>query len=291
MSATAIPIAAPQGPSRKKVLLSVAAMVITAGTVYAWSLPGLMMEWWTNDDYSHGLLMPFAVAYLIYEKRGAWAKLRLHGHWSGFVVIALSQAIQFVGFLGAEFFLQRTSFVLLIAGVVLFVCGWEFLKEVSFILLMILLTIPLPALIFNAVALPLQLLASRFSEIALTMLNIPIYREGNILQLPNLTLSVAEACSGIRSLMSLITLGVMISYFLSGQWWMRALMIFSTVPLAIAANVFRVAVTGVLARYYGEKASSGFFHTFSGWVVFVIAFVVLISELRILNQFGRRNAA
>jgi exosortase len=291
MSATAIPITAPPASSRKKVLLSVAAMVVTASAVYAWSLPGLMMEWWTNDDYSHGLLLPFAISYLIYEKRAAWSKLPLRGHWSGLILIALSQVVQFLGFLGAEFFLQRTSFVVLIAGVVLFVCGWEFLKEVSFILLMIVLTIPLPALIFNAVALPLQLLASRFSEMALTMLNIPIYREGNILQLPNLTLSVAEACSGIRSLMSLITLGVMISYFLSGKWWMRAVMIASTIPLAIGANVFRVAATGVLARYYGEKASTGFFHSFSGWVVFVIAFVVLTAELRLMNRFARRQTA
>jgi exosortase len=291
MGTTAIPAVSPDKSVRNKLLLAVSALIVTAAAVYATTLPGLVMEWWTNDDYSHGLLLPFVVGYLVFEKRKTWSTLPMQGSWWGLVLILLSQFVQIVGFLGAEFFLQRSSFVLLIAGIVLFVLGWEFLKEVSFILIMVFLTIPLPAIIFNAVALPLQLLASKFSEMVLTMLNIPIFREGNILQLPNLTLSVAEACSGIRSLMSLITLGVMMAYFLSGHWWMRACMIASTVPLAIGANVFRVAATGVLARYYGEKASTGFFHTFSGWVIFVIAFVVLTIELRLMNRLAQRRTA
>jgi exosortase len=147
-----------------------------------------------------------------------------------------------------------------------------------------LLTVPLPTLIFNQIALPLQLIASITSERILNLLNIPVFREGNILQLPNITLSVAEACSGIRSLMSLITLAVMLAYFLPVRWAWRLLFVASAVPIAIVANSMRVAGTGILARYWGQAAAQGFFHSFSGWLIFVVAFAMLMLEMTVLTK-------
>jgi exosortase len=264
-----------------------AVLLVAVVVVYGRMLGNLAVEWWKNDDYSHGLLLPFALGYLVYQKREYWATLPIAGSWLGLVVVLFSQVVSLTGFLGAEFFLQRTSFVILIGGAVLFLFGWKHLWESAFALLLLLLAIPLPVLIFNAVALPLQLIASSCSEAALQLFNIPVFREGNILQLPNVILSVAEACSGIRSLMSLITLGVMMAYFLPVNWWLRCLFVISTIPIAILANAFRVTGTGVLGRFYGEAAAQGFFHTFSGWLVFVLAFAVLLGEVALLMKIKR----
>lgn len=258
--------------------------------VYGQILADLVREWWTNDDYSHGFLVPLAVAYLLYEKRHELAEIPAGTSWFGFIAVLLSQVVLLVGFLGAEYFLQRTSMVLFIGGVVLFLKGWRYLGAVFFGLVLILLAIPLPAIIFNAVALPLQLLASSWAESFLRVCQIPVYRDGNVLQLSSQLLNVTEACSGIRSLMSLVTLAMMLAYFLPMRWWARLAFIATSVPIALAANAFRVGGTGLMARWFGQEAAEGFFHSFSGWVVFVVAFVILLGELMLLQRLaGNRS--
>jgi exosortase len=263
------------------------ALIVSTAVLYARITRDLIEDWWRSDDYSYGLLLPFALAYLIYEKRSELARLAERPSYLGLAVIVLSQLISLIGFLGAEFFLQRISLVLLLAGVVLYVYGWAHLREAIFALTLILLTIPLPALIFNQIAFPLQLLASSISETALQALHIPVLREGNILQLANMTMSVAEACSGIRSLMSMVTLSVVIGYLLPFGWWWRSAFIISSVPIAVLANCVRVAGTGILAHYYGSRAAEGFFHTFSGWLIFLCAFVLLAVEAWVLLRMHR----
>ncbi|MBI2683451.1 MAG: exosortase [Acidobacteriales bacterium] len=252
------------------------------GLLYGKTLAALAGVWWSNDDYSHGLLVPFVLGYLVYQKWGYVKSLPIQQSVWGLVVIIVSQVVHVVGFLGAEFFLQRVSFVVMIAGLVLYLWGWRHLWEAGFALLLLLLAVPLPALVFNAVALPLQFIASAWAEQFLHMTNVPVFREGNILALASINLTVAEACSGIRSLMSLITLGVMVGYFLPFRWWLRSFFILSTVPIAIIANSLRVGGTGYLAHHYGEAVARGFFHSFSGWLVFVFALVVLLAEATIL---------
>ncbi len=264
--------------SREMVLL-----LLAAGLLYAKTLSGLALEWWRNPDYSHGLLLPFALAYILYQKKDKLAAMKLQPSWMGLAVIVASQVVNLVGFLGAEFFLQRFSFLLLLSGLILFLVGARQLGESAFALVLLFFAIPLPAIVFNAVSLPLQFIASSWAESFLRVCQIPVYREGNILMLSQQTLNVAEACSGIRSLMSLITLGVMIAYFLPFRWWLKSLFIASTVPIALVANSFRVAGTGVLGRWFGEAAAQGFFHSFSGWLVFVCAFGVLILEVTLLT--------
>lgn len=252
--------------------------------LFARVLAGLGGEWWRNEDYSHGLLVPFVLAYLVYEKRSTWRSLVSQGSWWGGMLLAASLAVYLVGFLGAEFFLQRTAFVGVCAGAILLFGGWRLLQESFFALVLLLMAIPLPTLVFNVVALPLQLIASTVSERVLELLNIPVFREGNVLQLANMTLSVAEACSGIRSLMSLLTIALLAAYFLPYRMWLRGVVVITAVPIAIAANAFRVAGTGVLARYYGERAAQGFFHTFSGWLVFIGAATLLFVEIGLIAR-------
>jgi len=262
-------------------------LLVALLAVYASVLLDLVRDWWQNPDYSHGLLLPFAALFLLYRKRSILSSLRPQPvSWTGAGLMIASQGIFLVGVLGAEFFLQRFSLLLLLAGMILYLRGWAFLKETSFLFLLGLLSIPLPAVIFNSVALPLQLTASSLAEQFLRLLNVPVYREGNILQVSTQMLDVAEACSGIRSLMSLLTLGSLLAYFLPVRWWLRALFVAATVPIALGANAIRIGITGLLALHFGEKAAQGFFHTFEGWIVFVVAFGCLFSLYTIIAKFA-----
>lgn len=290
MSTIATPAAAGSNTGTWVGRLPWLALLAAAALVYQRTVIELAQEWWNNPDYSHGLLVPFAIGYIVHQKWDQIRSLPIQGSWAGLVLIVLSQAINLVGFVGAEFFLQRSSLVLLLAGLVLFCWGWRHLWDAFFALVLLQLSIPLPQIVFNLVALPLQLIASAWAEASLHLLKIPVYREGNILLLPNTALSVAEACSGIRSLMSLITVGVLIAYFMPTRTWVRALFVLSTVPVAIVANAFRVSGTGVLAHYYGAAAAQGFFHTFSGWLVFLFAFCFLMVEVTVLVKlFGNEK--
>jgi exosortase len=280
------PFAMPSGSTVVSALRRWWWLVAAFALVYGQILAGLVSEWWSNDDYSHGFLIPFALGYLMYEKRAELFQIEDRPSIFGFIAIAISQIVLIVGFLGAEYFLQRVSMVIFFAGLILFFWGWRMLATTAFGLVLILLAIPLPAIIFNAIALPLQLLASSWAESFLRVCQIPVYRDGNVLQLSTQLLNVTEACSGIRSLMSLVTLSTMLAYFLPMRWWARLLFILTAVPVALLANAFRVAGTGLMARWFGEQAAQGFFHSFSGWLVFVFAFVILLAELLLLQRFA-----
>lgn len=258
--------------------------------VYARMLAGLFYDWWNNEDYSHGLLLPFAFAYIAYQKREMLGAIPIKPHWLGLVAIVGALGINLVGFLGAEFFLQRFSFLVFLGGAIVYLFGFRHLWQATFALVLLFLAIPLPSIIFNAVSLPLQLIASEWAEWLLRTCSIPVFRDGNILMLSTQTLNVTEACSGIRSLMSLITLGVMLAYFLPVHWALRTLFVVTTIPIALVANSFRVAGTGLMGRWFGHAAAEGFFHTFSGWVVFVFAFVILFAEVLILMRWHKSRA-
>src|SRR5262249_41226428 len=193
----------------------------------------LVHDWWTDDNYSHGFLIVPLSAYLIWERRGRLAATPNAPRSFGLVVVLGSLIVLLAGILGAELFLTRISIVGTIVGVVLFEFGWQRLRVLAFPLAFLLLMIPLPAIIFNQVALPLQIVASQFGEFVLTSASVPVLREGNVLVLPNTTLQVAEACSGIRSLISLLTLAIIVGYFGDRRTWVRVVLAASTVPVAI----------------------------------------------------------
>jgi exosortase len=258
--------------------------------LYAPTLSYLFHDWWHNADYSHGFFIPPIAAFFLWRKRQLLRSLPVRPANLGLLVGLGSQAIFLVGYLGAEPFLQRVSLLFLVAGAVLYLRGWRMLWEISFVLLLLLLAIPLPALIFNSVALPLQLVASSLAERLLDFFRIPVFRDGNLLEIRGQTLNVAEACSGIRSLATLVTGGVIVGYFLPARWWLRPVFVLSAIPIAIGVNGLRVAGTGVLSEAWGEKWATGFLHLFSGWVVFVFASCLLLGERQLLLRwFGGRE--
>lgn len=204
----------------------------------------------------------------------------------GLVLIVGGLLVLLAGLWGSELFLSRIAILPVIAGIVLFLHGWQHFRIAVFPIAFLFLMIPIPAIIFNQIAFPLQLFASRVGEFAIASVGIPVYREGNVLVLAHTTLEVAEACSGIRSLVSLITLGIVYGYFTDHRTWVRLLIVASAVPVAILANGARVAGTGMAAHWIGAEAAEGFFHQFSGWIVFLFAFAMILIIQRFIVKIA-----
>jgi exosortase len=265
------------------------------GLLYWEVIAKLVMAWYTDDNYSHGFLIVPVALYLAWERRARFEATEVRPSAFGLVVIAGSLLVLMAGILGSELFTTRISIVGTLVGVLLFLFGWARLRVLAFPIAFLLLMIPIPAIIFNQIAFPLQIFASRVGESALELSNIPVLREGNVLILANTTLEVAEACSGIRSLVSLITLAIVFGYFSDPRPWVRTLIAASAVPIAILTNGARVAGTGIAASLYGSAAAEGFIHEFAGWLVFVAAFALLalLQQLiaRVLPQQSPRPAA
>ena len=264
-------------------------LAIAFGYLYASVLPNLVADWGNDPDYSHGFLIPVLSGYFLWERRHTLAHLPVHPSPVGFLAMLLGIALLLLGQVGAELFFMRVSLVVLIAGLVLYHGGWRYLKGMAFPIVFLLFMIPWPAIILNALTLPLQLLAARLSTSSLQLMNLPVYREGNVIFLPHATLEVVEACSGIRSLVSLLALAVVFAYMTQRHFWKMVVLAVSATPIAIIANAFRIWGTGVLAHVYGPQAAEGFYHTFAGWLVFVIAFVFLTVEGAVLSRFGKKQ--
>jgi exosortase len=277
---------------------------------YAAVLVKLSRDWWADENYSHGLLVPFIIGYILWLQRDKFAtkparpSVLLGGLFVAFALFAL-----WAGVAGAELYTQRMSLVLLIAGTVVYFGGLSFLRLILVPLGLLILAIPIPAIIFNKIAFPLQLFASRCAVWSMSVLGIPVLRQGNVIELKPLNsfdtkkLEVVEACSGIRSLMTLITLAVVFAYFThprsddsdgprgtSGWWrsygfWRSTIIVVSAVPIAIFTNALRVSGTGILSHYYGTGVADGFFHSFSGWVIYVVAFLLLFAVGWVVDRF------
>ena len=306
-------------PARKHLwrILAIASALIF---VYATVLVKLGHDWWTDENYSHGLLIPFVIAYIVWSQRERFpGMVQKPATIMGLTSVLAAILALWAGTAGAELFMQRTSLVLMLAGTVLYFWGFALLRLLVVPLFLLLLAIPIPAIVFNKIAFPLQLFASRCAVWAMMAFDIPVLRQGNVIELmprgaiETKKLEVVEACSGIRSLMTLVTLAVVFAYFTHSRdgkhsgddskprnprgaasrvlsllrsygFWRSAVILSSAVPIAILTNALRVSGTGVLAHYYGTKVADGFFHSFSGWVVYIVAFLMLFGVGWILDR-------
>jgi len=287
------------------------ALPLTAAIAFAYAtvLVRLSHDWWTDENYSHGLLIPFIIGYILWSQRAKFASVspRPSMMWGG-VAVGFALLALWAGVAGAELYTQRMSLILLLAGTVTYLWGFQLLRLLFVPLILLFLAIPVPAIIFNKIAFPLQLFASRCAVWSMSLLGIPVLRQGNVIELKPLNsfetkkLEVVEACSGIRSLMTLITLAVVFAYFTyprinnnerqgfvswlgSYGFWRSAIIVASAVPIAILTNALRVSGTGVLAHYYGTQVADGFFHEFSGWVIYIVAFLMLFAVAWAVDRF------
>lgn len=260
--------------------------------VYYRVLGKLVTDWYEIPDFSHGFLVPIFAGYLVWNKRKELEETKIAPSWSGVGVIVLGLVVLMLGVYGAELFLSRVSLVILLAGLVICFGGWQLLKELRFVLLVLLLAIPIPAILFNQITIPLQTLASKLGSMLLPIFGVPVLREGNVIELPAMKLEVAEACSGIRSLMSLFTLSIFYGYFLEKTFLRRTILALASIPIAIAANGLRILGTGLCVQYWDPDKALGFFHEFSGWVMFLVSLSCLFFVHRIMLLFaaGRKEA-
>jgi exosortase len=249
-------------------------------------------QWNTDPDMGHGFFVPVIAGYIVWQMRGEIASRPAKPNWWGLAIMLWAGLQLYIATLGAEIFLARTSFVISIIGAVLLLGGTEYLKTFAFPLFLLFFMVPIPAIIYNEITFPLQLIASSTAEHAIGWLQIPVIREGNVLELAEQKLNVVEACSGIRSLLTLTFLSLVYGYFLEKRTWVRVVLFFSTIPIAVIANAGRVTLTGVIASFRPELAE-GLFHEAQGWVIFMVALVILIafhqSILVVLRMTGEKK--
>jgi exosortase len=298
-------------------------IAVALAFVYFTVLLKLGGDWWHDENYSHGLLIPFVIGYILWQERKRFSEPPARpATFFGAIGVGFSLLTLWAGVAGAELFVQRISLVLMVISVVTYFWGFRLLRLIAVPLSLLILSIPIPQIIFNRIAFPLQLFASRCAVGAMSFFNIPVLRQGNIIELMPLgattpkKLAVVEACSGIRSLMTLVTLAVVYAYFTkpkvaqtsvcdpeaesvtsqtkgcatflkSFTFWRSLILVVAAVPIAILTNALRVSGTGVLAHYYGTRVADGFFHSFSGWVIYIAAAVLLFATGWVLDRFAQ----
>ena len=261
---------------------------VLLAALYADVLVSLVEDWWGNESYSHGFLVVPLAFYIAWKQRRTILAIPVAPSTRGICITGIGCLLFATGKLGAEFFATRISLVLVVAGLVWTFWGKQRLRYLAFPLLLVASVVPLPVIVYNSLAAPLQLLASDLATRAAQFLGVSVYRDGNIIQLASTSLGVAEACSGLRSLGSL-TVGALLLGFLErfGIWTRVGLFVLS-IPIAIFFNVVRVTGTALLAERDPDLAM-GFYHSISGWLIFVAGFGTLLLCTKVLKYLLNRN--
>ncbi len=258
-------------------------LVLLTAWLYAPLLLRLAHQWWQDPNYTHGFFVPVFSLFLLWEGRAKLASLRIKPSWWGLVILVFALIALVLGTFSNGFFLSRISLLLLVCGMVVFLAGWQHLAAIAFPLAFLVLMIPSSTLV-EQITFPLQIIASKTAAFLLNVAGVSAMREGNIILLPDARLEVAEACSGIRSLFSLITLTVIYGYLAETKTGVRVLLALIAVPVSILANALRIAVTGLVVHYWGLEGAQGTLHLLSGWLIFAGS-LLLIFVVHHFSQF------
>jgi exosortase len=251
------------------------AVFLLIGWLYSSIIFHLVRQWWGDPNFSHGFFVPIFSLFVLWQNRSKLAKVSSAPSFWGLVILLIGLCVLVLGVMGAELFLSRISLLLVVAGLVIFFFGWELFRAVLFPWAFLILMIPIPTIVFSQITFPLQMLASKFAAATLPLAGVPVLREGNIINLPAMPLEVAEACSGIRSLLSLVSLAIIYGYLMETRTWVRVVLALAAVPIAVFANSLRIFGTGLLVQYWDPDKAEGFFHLFSGWLIFVVSLAML----------------
>lgn len=249
-----------------------------------------MVQTWTSaEEYSHGPILPLLAGYLIWQRRAGLGWSHWRGHWSGVLVVALGLALNVMARLAAVYTIQQYALVLTLYGLVVCYGGWRLLRTLSAPLLLLLFMVPLPNFIMNNLSAELQLLSSKIGVWFIRLAGISVFLEGNVIDLGSYKLQVAEACSGLRYLFPLMTMGFVMAYLFRAALWKRLVVFLSSIPLTILMNSLRIGVIGVMVEYWGIAMAEGFLHEFQGWAVFMVSTVTLLLEIMLLSRLGREG--
>ena len=272
---------------RWPLLIVVAAIV----TLYATNFEKLFSDWSVDENYSHGFFVPIAFFWMLWRQRHELESTKVSPRSWGILIVFMALLQLAAGTMGAENFVAHSSLLTLLCGITLFLFGIEMLRLVAFPIAWLLFMIPLPSIIFYSITFPLQLLASKLAVGILDLLRVPNVCEGNVIYLANFTAGVVEACSGIRSLVSMLAFAVLIGYLLNMSVRSRWILAITAVPIALGMNAARIAGTGLAGNYWGARWAEGFFHTFSGWVLFIGCLGLMLGVVRLLRGFDQREPA
>jgi exosortase len=268
------------------------ALLSLLGWLYASILTRLVLQWVgpaRDPNFEHGIFVPFFALFVLWQERQRLQAIPSAPSWSGLPLVVLGLFMLVLGVLGAELFFSRVSLLIILAGLIILFQGWTFFRAVLFPWAILILMIPIPALLLQQVTFPLQLLAAKLATALLELVGVPVLREGNVIGLAAMRLEVAEACSGIRSLLTLITLSVIYGYLMETRIWVRVALGVLAVPIAVAANSFRIFGTGLLVQYWDPDKAEGFYHAFGGWVIFVVALVMLFAVHRVISRIWKSD--
>jgi len=248
----------------------------------------MVVDWNLNENYSHGYIIPFISAYMIYSSRKELKVIGISPNNWGFIIIVMGLVQLVVAKIGSEYFLQRTSMILVLIGLSFFFLGKNLTKKISIPILYLIFMIPIPAIIWYKIALPMKLFASLLSESLIRAMGIPVLREGNIIRLAQTSLEVVDACSGLRSLISMLSISAALAYLSTHSSLKKWLLFLAAGPIAVCLNVVRLSLTGVLVEKFGEKVAMGFLHGLSGWLLFVLGIIMLTGVHLFLSKMNTK---
>ena len=269
------------------------ALLLLTAWLYASILARLFLQWVgpnSDPNFEHGIFVPLFALFVLWQDRKKLTAIESSPSWAGLPLVVLGLLMLVTGVLGAELFFSRVSLLILLAGLIILFPGWTLFRAVLFPWAFLILMVPIPSLLLQQVTFPLQLLASRLATVLLELVGVPVLRQGNMIVLASMPLDVAEACSGIRSLLTLVTLAIIYGYLMETRIWVRVVLALSAVPIAVAANSFRIFGTGLLVQYWDPDKAEGFFHVFSGWLIFVVALIMLFAVHRAISIIWKNPA-
>jgi exosortase D (VPLPA-CTERM-specific) len=266
--------------------LLVSGSVLVALVGFSESLLELVRRWTVQEEYSHGFLIPIIVAWLFWTRRDALFASIGRPSWTGPALILLAAVMHIIGKLSALYVLSQVGFVVALIGVALGLGGYSLLKVTFIPIIFLLFAIPLPYFLDAVLSYRLQLISSQLGTFFIRLLQIPVYLEGNVIDLGVYKLQVVEACSGLRYLYPLMCLGFLAAYLFQAPLWQRALVFLSTIPITIVMNSLRIGIVGVLVNYWGPQDADGFLHMFEGWIIFIACAGVLVTEMTLLSRVG-----
>jgi len=280
------PAAPPVVPAARLPWVAIAWFLALLIVLFFPVLKVMVREWASDEDMGHAVLVPLVSGFIVWQDRARIMAQPLRPCWPALLLVVWGFCQMVLGFVGADFFVARTAFLVAIVGIVWTTAGTAILRALAFPLLLLVFMIRIPQFVYQQITFPLQLLASGVAEVVLQGIGIPVLRNGNVLELPNRQLQVVEACSGIRSLLSLTFLGLAYSHFFDARWWMKPVLVAATIPIAISANSMRVILTGILSEYKPEWAD-GVYHALEGWVIFMLALLALTAFHGFIRRIER----